>query len=169
MKIFVFLILALGFSSKSIGQSTTKEPKHAIDFTGLTFLSSACNGTCPGILMNLYDDQRIEISRAIYNKKGQIDTILSGNFKGTLSNKEFNKVVSLWKKVNWDTVTFPKILCCDGPIVTLMFSYQGTYKRFKSMAPPRSAHALIDYLTYLGSKVLIPRYDKPIDFEDFEL
>ncbi len=169
MKLFVLLILTFGISCKSHSQSTTTESKQEFKFTGLTFLSSKCNGTCPDMSMNLYEDKRIEISRAIYSKKGQADTTLSGNFKGTLSEKEFTKVVSLLKTIDWDTVTFPKVLCCDAPIVTLMFSYKGTYKRFKSMTPPRSTNALIKYLTDLGSKVLLPKYDKPIDFEDFDL
>ncbi len=169
MKLFVLFILTFGLSCKSTSQSPTTAPKQEFEFTGLTFLSSKCNGTCPDISMNLYDDRRIEISRAVYSKKGQVDTTLSGNFKGSLSEKEFNKVVSLWKAIHWDTVTFPKVLCCDAPIATLMFSYKGTYKRFKSMTPPQSTNGLIKYLTDLGSKVILPKYDKPIDFEDFDL
>jgi len=169
MKLFILLILTFGLSCKSQSQLTTTEPKLEFKFTGLTFLSSKCYGTCPDISMNIYDDNRIEISRAIYSKKGQVDTNLNGNFKGTLSEKEFNKVVSLLKTINWDTVIFPKVLCCDAPIVTLMFSNKGTYMRFKSMTPPQSTNALIKYLTDLGSKVILPKYDKPIDFEDFEL
>ena len=169
MKLFVLLILTFGLSCKSQSQSTMTEPIQEFEFTGLTFLSSKCNGTCPDISLNLYDDKRIEISRVVYRKKGQVDTTLSGNFKGTLSEKEFNKAVSILKTINWDTVTFPKVLCCDAPIVTLMFSYKGTYKRFKSMTPPKSTNGLIKYLTDLGSKIILHKYDKPIDFEDFDL
>ena len=169
MKLLLLIILTFGLSCKSYSQSTTTESKQEFEFTGLTFLSSKCNGTCPDISMNLYDDKRIEISRDIYSKKGQVDTTLSGNFKGKLSEKEFTKVVTLLKVINWETVTFPKVLCCDAPIVTLMFSYKGTYKRFKSMTPPQTTNGLIKYLTDLGSKVILTKYDKPIDFEDFDL
>ena len=169
MRLFVLLVLTFGLSCKSQSQSSTTEPKQEFEFSGLTFLTSTCNGTCPDISMNLYDDKSIEISRVIYKKKGQVDTTSSGNFKGTLGDKEFNKVVSLLKAINWDSVTFPKVLCCDAPIVTLLFSYKGTYKRFKSMTPPQSTNALFKYLTDLGSKVILPKYDLPIDFENFDL
>ena len=169
MKLFILLTLIFGLSFKSLSQLTTTEQKQEFVFSGLTFLSSTCNGTCPDISMNLYDDKSIEISRVIYKKKGLVDTTSSGNFKGSLSDKEFNKVVSLLKAINWDTMTFPKVLCCDAPIVTLLFSYKGTYKRFKSMTPPQSTNALIKYLTDLGSKVFLPKYDMPIDFENFDL
>ncbi len=169
MKLFASLILAIGLSCTSSIQSTTPATKQTFEFTGLTFLSSKCNGSCPDISMNLYDDKRIEISRGIYSRKGEPDTTLSGNFKGTLNDQDFNKVVRLMTAINWDTVTFPKVLCCDRPIVTLMFSYNGTYKRFKSMTPPQSTNELTRYLTDLGAKVALTKYDKPIDFEDFDL
>lgn len=162
-------MLTIAFSFDAQCQSTTTKPIKEFEFKGLTFLSSACNGTCPDISMNLYEDKRIEISRAIYSRKGQVDTPLSGNFKGILSEKEFNKVVSLLKVINWDTISFPKVLCCDAPIVTFMFSYNGIYKRYKSMTPPLSTNTLFKYLTDLGSNLILPKYNKPIDFEDFDL
>ncbi len=127
MKLTVSLLLTLSLSCKSQSQLTSSKSTKEFEFTGLTFLSSKCNGTCPDISMNLYEDKRIEISRAIFSKKGQVDTALSGNFKGNLNEKEFRKVVSLLRTVDLDTLASPTVLCCDAPIVTLMFSYNGIY------------------------------------------
>jgi hypothetical protein len=118
--------------------------------------------------MNIYGDKRIEISREVFNKKGQSDSILSGNFKGYLTDEDFKKLIGFLEKINWDTLTYSKVLCCDGAIKTISLSYNDKYKRIKSMTLPQSTIDLSNYLTYLATKISIPKYDKPIDFEIYE-
>lgn len=145
-------------------QSATEEKP--FEFSSLTFHATACNGTCPDISMNLYGDKRVELSRIIYTQKGQVDTSKSGNFKGELEDKDFEKLLSHLSKINWDTITFPEVYCCDGSIKTILISYNGKYKKFKSMTPPQVTQPLFDYLINLCSKVALTRYTKPIDFEE---
>jgi hypothetical protein len=58
------------------------------------------------------------------------------------------------------------VLCCDSSIKTILISYNGKYKRFKSMTPPKEAIPLIDYLTQLSTQISLPKYERPIDFEE---
>jgi hypothetical protein len=39
-------------------------------------------------------------------------------------------------------------------------------KVFKSMTPPKKAIPQIDYLSQLSIKISLPKYDRPIDFEE---
>jgi len=107
----------------------------------------------------------MQIRRRIYKKKGEVDTIFSGGFKGKLSESDFNKIVEELSKINWDTLTFPDVQCCDAPVVTILIRYNNKGKNFESMTPPPSTNKLIAYLVDFSLNVSLPRYNRPMDFE----
>src|SRR6185312_10035281 len=125
-------------------QSQGQNIKNNLDnsFSKLTFHSTSCFGSCPAISMNLYNDKRFEVSRTIYKPhfKKKVDSSLTGNYKGYLTDKEFKKLIDLLNKINWDTLIFPKIFCCDAPIKTIIISYNKKLRRFKSMEPPKETN-----------------------------
>jgi len=157
------IIVLMNFNSKAQTKNDTTQSND--DFWGFTFYASPCNGTCSDISMNIYGDKKIEISRAMYKSKGVKDTKLTGNYKGELTNKEFNKLISLYNQINWDTLTFPDVKCCDKQIITYLITLKGKMKVFKSMEPPACSLKLTEFLIKLGESKEFLRYDKPIDFE----
>jgi hypothetical protein len=167
MKALICLISLIGQLTLSChGQASSKQSKERFEFSQLTFHLSECNGSCPAISMNVYSDKTIELSRTIYKSKGNVDSTVSGNFKGTLNEKSYKKIVSLLEEVNWDTIVIPKVLCCDKPLKTIILSYNGESKKFKSMEVPKSITPLINYLINVATNEKLPVYNKAIDFEE---
>ena len=164
--ILTTFFLTIAFSINIYSQTATN--RNVFEFSSLTFHATACNGTCPDISMNLYQDKRIELSREIYTAKGKIDTSKTGNFKGELSDNDFKTIILYLSKINWDTITFPNIYCCDGSIKTLLITHNGKYQKFKSMTPPQLTQPLFDYLIKIGSKISLTKYNRPIDFEEYD-
>ena len=119
--------------------------------------------------MELTRWNQIQLIRTLYKKKGEVDTVNSGGFKGALQEKDYNAIVGLLSKINWDNISFPDIQCCDAPVVTILISYNNKAKRFRSMTPPKEVHELNKYLTDFLTNVSLPRYDKPLDFMVYDL
>ena len=164
-----FLILLIAFCSTFQSQAQNVNNNSENSFSRLTFHSTACFGSCPAISMNLYSDKRIEVSRTIYKPryKGKVDSTLTGNYKGYLTDKELKKITDLFKKINWDTLVFPKIFCCDAPIKTIIISTKGKLRKFKSMQPPKETKELFSSLIDIASKRSLTKHDKTFHFDDF--
>jgi len=167
MKCLTVLTLLLLIDINSYCQNTSQWNPDKFSFSELTFHSTACNGTCPQVSLHLRKDKLIEVSRKIYKSKGVVDSSLSGNFIGVLDNKNYNRVLTLLSTINWDTLSFQNSWCCDASIKTILISYNGKYKKFKSMTPPEITFELFDDLIKLASKIKLTKYDKPLDFEDY--
>lgn len=159
MKKGILILLPIFFFFKSDAQEK-------FQFSELTFHSTGCNKSCSDISLNINNNKTIKLVRVVYTASGQYDSLQSGTFKGTLKDKEYNKFIQQLKKYDFDSLKFPEVLCCDSSIKTILISYNEKYKRFKSMIPPKEAIPLIDFLTDLSTKISLPRYDKPIDFEE---
>ena len=134
-------------------------------FNELTFHSSQCSVSYPKISMNLYSDKRIEISRRIFTKKGEISKDFTGNFKGYIGDKQFGEIIKLLENIDWNKLIINDTVSCEFPIRTIIFSYNGENKKFKSIQPPAATRKLIKYLVKLCSTISLPVYSKPIDFE----
>jgi hypothetical protein len=104
--------------------------------------------------------------RAIYSSTGQYDSLKSGTYKGILSDKDYKMLFRKLAKINFDSLQFSEAMCCDLPIKTLLISYNGKYKRFKSVTLPKETNDFINFLTQLSAKIPLPRYNKSIDFEE---
>ena len=163
-RLFLMGIMVL-MTINLIAQSKKEIIKTGYDFGGFTFYASPCNGSCSDISMNIRGDSTIEISRVMYKSKGVKDPKLTGNYKSKLSDKQFNKLISLYEQINWDTLTFPDIKCCDGQVITFLINSKGNMKVLKSMEPPVCTQMLINFLIKFGESKEFPKYDKPIDFE----
>jgi hypothetical protein len=166
MKTFYLLIAVISITAACNSKSITTKPSNRFEFKQLTFHSSVCNGTYPDLSMNIFNDKRIELSRTLFKGKGEEDSTRSGTYKGQLTQTEFDQLLKLIKEVNWDTVSFLEVTCCDRPVKTIIINYNGKYKRLKSMNPSEDTRELINYLTTLGTQVQLPVYNQPIDFED---
>lgn len=165
MKIYTIsalFILAIAFNCS--GQKITKANNN-FEFTKLTFYSGHCFGTCPKIAMNIYNNKAIEVSIDFYIKKGIVDSTWSGNYKGVLKDEEYNKLIGLLQKQDWDTLVFPNEFCCDAPVRTIILSYNGKHKQFSSMFPPEEAREVLKYLTALATGKSLERYAGELVFE----
>ncbi len=164
MRHFLLIVLLAFIYFSSIAQEDSSSKKE-FQFNELTFHSSACNGTCPEISLNIRNDRKIQLIRTIYKAKGLAETLLSGAFKGSVKDEDFVQLIDLLKKANLDSLNFPNVLCCDSSVKTLIVSYNQNYKRFKSMKPPKEAERLITFLIHLASTVTLSKYNGAIDFE----
>lgn len=136
------------------------------NFESITFHSRLDDEKSSDVSVNIYSNKKIEVARTIYRIKGQVDTTLSGTFKGVLKDKDYSKLIKLLKQSNLDTLKFPKVECCGMPLKILIVSYNGESKKFKSMTPPNIAEPLINFLTSLSATIILPRYKGGIDFEE---
>jgi hypothetical protein len=116
--------------------------------------------------MSINNNRKVQLIRTFYSKKGIQDSTRSGGYKGELSLKEYNRLLALLRTVKWEELQVEKVTCCDRALRTILLSYNGTSKQFKSMDYPKSTEKVITFLTSLGSNVKLPRYSKPLDFED---
>lgn len=160
--IALFSITLLNATAQQPSISSSKK----FSFSELTFHSSPCKETCPDISLSINSNKRIELVRVLYKATGQVDSILSGAFKGTIKNKDYNKLIRLLKNCDFDSLKFPEVLCCDSSIKTIILSYNGKYKRFKSMIPPQEVNNLITFLMHLAKTISLPKYKGAIDFEE---
>lgn len=96
-----------------------------------------------------------------------MDAARSNMYKGNLSDTDMRKLLSNLKKVNWDTIIFPDVICCDAPVKTLVLSLDGKQRRFKSMTPPVATAELMKYLTDLAVRIDLPVYSNPIGFQEY--
>jgi predicted RNA binding protein with dsRBD fold (UPF0201 family) len=138
---------------------------NVFDFQEITFHSSQCNGTCPDISMSVKSNGKIALIREIFKKKGIVDTVRSGAFKGVIDSSELTKLKSILSSVNWDTVKFPDRTCCDAPVIQILLTYNSKTRVYKSMDPPRSVIKVISYLQNLAVSIKLPEYKGAIDFE----
>lgn len=157
--VFLALLITVGLGCRSQKTAPT------FDFNELTFHSSSCNGSCPDISLNINSEGSIRLIRIFYQSKGVEDTVNSGSFKGSLDTKNYQKLQSLLKEVDWQAVTFPDVTCCDKPVVQILLTFDSKMHKFRSMQPPSSTHKLIEFLTHLSTTIKLPRYDKAMDFE----
>lgn len=165
MKTLAVSLFIFCFSITCKSQKATSQQAVSFEFSEITFHSSECNGTCPDISMTIYSDKKVKLSRTIYKMKGVADTSKSGGFKGFLNQKDFDKLISLLKEIDWENVHFPKVTCCDGPVRTIILLANDEYRKFKSMSPPDVTEELISFLSNLAVTVKLPLYEKPMDFE----
>ena len=166
MKLLYLLTFLTAFSFSCFSQNAASQDTPVFDFWDITFHSSACNGTCPDISMNINSERKVQLIRTIYTKKGVSDTTRSGGYKGELSLKEYDQLLKFIKTVDWDNLKFEKVTCCDKPIKTIIIGYNGRSKQLKSMELPKETEKLVAYLTDLALNLKLPKYSRPMDFEE---
>ena len=146
-KQFYFLLVCLTFTF-GFCQAQTIEKIH---LTKIIFHSSRCNGMCPIIDLVIDSNRNIFVTREYYKTKSNIDNRYSGQFSGSLNQSNYHKLIELLQNCNLDTLQFPDITCCDGPVTTIIVYYNGQRKYFKSMTPPKIAIDLISFLKTIGN------------------
>lgn len=160
----LFIILTT-LISLELSSQTTQPAKQPFKFNEITFHVTGCKTACPEVSMNILANRKIQVTREVYNSRHELDTVRSGGFKGTLDPKEFNKLLTILSAYNFEKLVFPKVLCCDSSVKTLIVTYNDESKRFQSMTPPLEARKLISYLTDLALRVRLKRVDGAYDFE----
>lgn len=167
MRIASFIFL-LGFivtqsCQTPAGQSSSE---NGSPFSEITFHTSPCFGSCPKISMHIDAKKNIEVTRQFFTGKVVPDTTNSGSFKGRLPDADYKHLLALIGKIDWETVDFPSVMCCDGPIRTIILTYHDKTYKFMSMTPPESSQELILYLQKLASATNLPRYEGQIEFRN---
>lgn len=143
-----------------------KASEDTFGFSEITFHTSPCFGSCPKISVHINKDRNIEVSRQFYKGKVEPDTTNSGNFKGQITEADYKQLIGLLEKIDWETIEFPKVMCCDAPVRTILLSHNNKSYEFKSMTPPETTTELTQFLVKLASSPSLPRYEQEIIFKD---
>lgn len=132
----------------------------SMSFEKLVYRTTSCYGNCSIINLELDKNKNIYIHRELLN-----DKINSGNFVGTLSEEDYNRVNNILKTSNLKTWSFPEKDGSDAPTTTLIIYYNGKRKYFKSMFPPTISRQLINLLYEIGEKTKLVCTDKEKQIE----
>lgn len=119
-------------------------------FEKIIYHTTACFGTCPTYHLEVNKDKTVRLyAEQVFkdaNRPFQTDSSKVGYFTGTLSDSLFHKLTVEFNRANPKSLKFPKVMCCDAPVVTLILYYKGKRKFLKSMTPPPEARELIAVL-----------------------
>lgn len=133
----------------------------SIAFEKLVFRTTDCLGECPVINFQLDKDRNIMYSGYSYK-----DSTLTGDFSGTISEQDMDKLLQQLKNCQLQTLRWRRWRCCDAPIVTLIIYFNGQRKYLQSMVMPRISDDLVDFLYGLVPRAtLTPRKEK-FEFEE---
>ena len=152
------LILALS--------SCEAQTKDKINLSKIIFHSSRCNGTCPRIDLEIDSSKNLFVDREYFKTKSETDKRFSGQFKGVLSQADYNKLFGLLQNSNIDTLKFQKSDLMDGVNITIIVYYNGQRKYLTSPEPPKEANDLIEFLTLLGNNKKLQRTNETKNIEN---
>ena len=99
--------------------SCKAQTKDKINLSKIIFHSSRCNGTCPSIDLEIDSTKSLFVDREYFKTKSETDKHYSGQFKGVLSQSEYDKLLAHLQKSNIDILKFPDVTCCDGVITKI--------------------------------------------------
>ena len=159
---FLFALLSLTVSLLSC----KAQSKDKINLSKIIFHSSRCNGTCPRIDLELDSSKNLFVDREYFKTKSETDKRFSGQFKGILSQEDYNKLLGLLLSSNIDRLKFPKSDLMDGVNITIIVYYNGQRKYLTSPEPPNEANDLIKYLTSLGDNKKLQRTNETKNIEN---
>lgn len=142
------------------------QTKDKINLSKIVFHLSRCNGTCPRIDLEIDSSKNLYVDREYFKTKSETDTRFSGQFKGVLSQQDYDKLLELLLSANIDQLEFPKSGLMDTVEKTIIVYYNGQRKYLKSPEPPKEANNLIDFLTSLGNNKKLKRTKDTRDIEE---
>ncbi|MFT3934158.1 MAG: DUF6438 domain-containing protein [Chitinophagaceae bacterium] len=148
--IMLWLMLALLFSCNAQSGDNLRLSK-------IIFHSSRCNGICPQIDLEIDSAKNIYVNREYFKTKSLTDERFSGQFKGVLSQTEYNKLLEILKSSNINELKFPNSDIMDVAETTIIVYYNGQRKYLKSSEPPDEAKGLIQFLTLLSDNKTLER------------
>lgn len=165
MKYFFLVFLGTVLGSCQLRKNGSSGDGHPV-FDKIIFHSGFCFGTCPKIDMEINSSRDMLLNREILIGRGQTDTSKSGGYKGLLEQQKFNELVQAVQSSNYAAFRFPDILCCDGPVITMIIYSNGKRTYLKSMMPPKEAEGLISYLRNLALETVLPKTSEAIKIEE---
>jgi hypothetical protein len=118
---------------------------------------------CPEISMNVYENRTVELSITKFKSKGARDS--AQLYKGKISKKEFDTLMTYLAEIDWKTIEFDKRMCCDAPIKSLILNYNGETRKYRAMFPPESTNKLFQYLYDLAVNNKLPETKEKLVFE----
>lgn len=107
---------------------------------------SRCNGTCPQLDLQVDSSRNFFVNREYFKTKSETDSTFSGQFKGQLTQEDYNKLIALLEASHLDTLTFTESGIMDVAKTTFIVYYNGQRKELKSARPPAEATPLITFL-----------------------
>jgi hypothetical protein len=110
--------------------------------------------------LEIDSSKQIFVSRQYFKHKDEIKTPYSGQFKGTLIEDDYKKLIALLKDCDLETLKFPVSDEMDGVEITIIIYYNEQRKYFKSPEPPSITKGLISFLTVLAENKQLQKTDE---------
>jgi len=140
----------------------------AFRFEKLIFHTTPCYGSCP--ILHIQIDS---LGQMLYNgitypnylSPNYSITSVDGNFKGSISKEDYNKLILLLKTCNLKTLKFNSQNCCDGSLITLIVYYNGQRKYIQSMFLPPVLNDLISFLWGINKRAFLVKIPDKIELE----
>lgn len=140
------------------------------NFEKIIFHSSRCFGSCPIINLQVNKDKSILLSRTKNETMSKIVTDINYNefdyFKGTLSDKIYNQLIS--ELVKTKDLKFDSQNCCDAPLKTMIIYQGGKRKEIETMFPPEEADNLISILYKISELENLTKVTEKFEIEIIE-
>lgn len=134
----------------------------------IIYHTTGCFGTCPAYSLEIGKDKSVKLVILRAFKKGEgmkQDSARIGSYTGKLTKDQYKELLGQIKAADIDHLRFPDVLCCDGPVVTLIV-YNGKERRYlKSMTPPQEARSLLNYLFSLCENSRFKKTAKKLTIE----
>jgi len=168
---YIFLFTVIGFlmassckTNKAASTALTNNTAKQLQFNRLVYHTSFCFGSCPKIDMLIDSAGNISLRRETISVKSMGKPGLN-MYKGQLTNTQYDSVINLLAQVNYKSLVWDDVTCCDGVITTLIV-YAGSDKKYlKSMLPSQESQPLLNYLHTLGLKTDLPKTGDEIELE----
>jgi Domain of unknown function (DUF6438) len=158
----LFMLVCLTFVLSS-GKAQSDD---SISLSNIIFHASRCNGTCPRLDLEIDSSKGLYIDREYFKSKGETDPRYSGQFKGTLTEQEYHKLIELLQDCNVKTLKFPASDLMDGVVITIIIYFNGQRKYLKSAEHPVNANGLLSFLTSLSDNKKLDRTNEIRNIEE---
>jgi hypothetical protein len=167
MRISLTIIHALVFLTGCHEESERKPP---FVFEKLVYhaIGKGCEGRCHTFHLSVDSSKNVKLyAERVYKNYDEIDRMYEkarntkvdtvypdsllawsriGYFTGKVNDTTFNKLITVLKQVNLDSLEFPDWHCCDGIDKTLIVYYNNKRKTLWSMFPPDSTRKVFHTL-----------------------
>lgn len=141
-------------------QEFLKDP--SIVFQKIVFHTTGCYGACPIIDLEINKEREIYLNGTFFKDFSMfdIDSTLSGQFKGVIDESLLNRLTFLLQTCNLKTLKVNENLEPEMAVTSLIIYFNDEKRAFKFNTTPAILTELVDFLTLINQEVSLTRTNK---------
>ena len=131
----------------------------SLHFQKIVFHTSGCYGSCPIIDLEITKDKEFYINGTFFKDFSmfEIDSTLSGQFKGTMDPSLMKRISFLVQSCNLPSLKVNESLEPDLPITTVIVYYNDEKRAFKFTSTPAILSEMVEFLTLVNQEVRLSK------------